>query len=124
MLNFRQIKKDEWQEGDFRPTAMIHRPSLDILRNQDVIFEESEEEGVGRVKFARFKTSNNKPFLIIEYLEPQLPITYILTLNNSLIMTNELLSILEALDLSYTELDWVNEDIDIERLSDKQSKHA
>ncbi len=123
MLTFKQIKKDEWQNGDFRPTAMIHRSSLEILRNQDVIFEESEEEGVGRVKFARFETSN-KPFIIIEYLEPQLPITYIFTLNNPLIMTNELLSILEALDLSYKELDWVNEKVDLEKLSVKHSKHA
>ena len=47
MTEFKQISEDEWKIDDFRPAAMIHRKSEELLPNINVTFKEYWEDGLG-----------------------------------------------------------------------------
>jgi hypothetical protein len=113
MITFKQITIDEWQKGDYRTVASINRTTDYLFSKHKIVFEEYVEEGLGKAKTAAFITSNNNQFLIIEYLEPNIPITEILILNNPDTIARDLREVLKALELSYSDLDWVNENISL-----------
>ncbi len=105
--SFKQIQFDEWQRGDYRSRAVINRKSEELLSDFPVIFDEYEAEGLGRAKTAFFLTSNNRQFAITEYLEPIVPITEIVILNNPETLDSDLAEVLELLNLSTSDLDFI-----------------
>lgn len=113
MVTFKQITLDEWQRGDYRALAMIHRTADELFRSHKIVFEEYEEDGLGRAKNAFFLGSNARQFLVVEYLETRIPTTNIFILKNPDTMSSDLKAILQALELTFSDLDWVNENINI-----------
>lgn len=107
MTSFRQISLNEWQVGDYRPAAEIYRRSEELFTNYQVDFNEHYVEGLGRAKTAFFLTSNKTQFAVTEYLEPTVPITQILILNDPQTVVNDLNEVLEILGLSHSDLGFI-----------------
>ena len=107
MKSFKPIQFDEWQRGDYRARAVINRKSEELLAGFPVIFNEYEADGLGRAKTAFFLTSNNRQFAITEYLEPTIPITEIVILNDPETLDGDLTVVLELLNLSFSDLDFI-----------------
>ena len=106
-VTLRQIGIDEWQRGDFRPVADIHRTTEDLFKKHKAEFSEYLEEGIGRVKSAFFETPNGRRFIVNEYLEPPFPLSIIFVLYDSETMMQDLEEIKEILDLNDSDLDFV-----------------
>jgi hypothetical protein len=113
----KQVKKEEWQRGDFIVIAMISRSAEDLIRQTSVTFEEFIEDGLGRARAAGFLTHRGKQFSIVEYRNaPSKPTTYILSLNHPSTMTDDLKDILEGIGLRFSQLAWTHADVEVERL--------
>lgn len=111
MATLKNITADEWQQDDYISAGYVHNKSEEILQKYQAVSNEYDEEGIGRIKITRFLTPSGKQFFLFEGLESTLPVTEIFIHNNPATMANDLKEILEELELSYSDLDWVNPDI-------------
>ena len=100
---------------------MISRTADRLIGQAGIIYEEFIEDGLGRGKSAGFLSPCGKPFSIVEYLDaPSTPLTYIMSLDNSSSLTEDLKEILEELGLSISELAWVHPAIKVEVIREKE----
>lgn len=110
MKSFKQITRDEFERGDYRPVAGFERKADEILRACQIKFDEEHiEDGLGRAKTAYFLTSNDTPFFITEFLETVVPLTQIYVLYNPDTWISSLNEVLESFGINSSDVDFVNE---------------
>ncbi len=106
--NLRQIVEDEWEKGDFRPIAEIHKTTNELFKGHEVNFSEYFEEGLGcRCKLAFFQTPSDRRFFVTEYCNLLFPFTNIFVLYDSKTAMHDLDEIKQLLDINDEDLDLV-----------------
>lgn len=107
-FNLRQIAEDDWEKGDFRPIAEIHKTTNELFKSYEVNFSEYFEEGLGyKRKSAFFQTPSGRRFVVTEICEYPFPLTNIYVLYDSTTATQDLDEIKQLLDLTESDLDLV-----------------
>lgn len=111
-MTFRQVKSDEWMDGDYRPFADIIIKSSEIEKRFETAFESHFEEGLGISKFAFFVIDNGRRFFLREYMpDSQHSMIQIFILNNEERSTKDLDEVLELLELTSKDIIWLYESI-------------
>lgn len=104
-FNLSQIAEDEWEVGDFRPVADIHKAIDELFEKYEVNFSEHFDEGLGcKYKIAFFQTPSNKRFFVMEYHNIPTPYTTVFVLFDPKTITQDLNEIKSLLDLDGDDL--------------------
>lgn len=104
-FNLIQIEENEWEKGDFRPIAEIHKTTIELFEKYKVTFSEYFEEGLGcKCKIAFFQTPSDKRFFVIEYFNSPFPLTNIFISHSSETAMHDLNEIKLLLGLSDADL--------------------
>jgi hypothetical protein len=112
MVNFRQVKSNEWIKDDYRPFAEISIMTSKIAEKFGVVFVNSFESGLGESKLGAFITHRGTQFFLEEFLPNQERfITQVGLLNNIETLPNNLDEVLEVLELTSKKLTWYDENI-------------
>ena len=107
----RQIGHGEWKKGDYRTIATIKYTMEEMSKKCKFIVEDEEEDGLGNIRQAAFVTLSNRQFVLVQYadaIEPRNKETDIMSLNDESIMTQDLESIMQVLDLTTLDLTWIS----------------
>ena len=103
--NFKQIVESEWEKGDFRPIAEVHKSTDELFNGWEINFSEYFEECLGcKYKVAFFQTASNRRFFVTEYFNVPSPLTNIFVLYDKEMAMSDLNEIKSLLNLRDADL--------------------
>jgi hypothetical protein len=110
-MYFRQISLSEWVNNDYRAFVHILVSSSDLAEKFNLKFEDYWEDGLGESKIAYLRTNEGMQFYIAEFPSNKIIMTHIGCLNNGETIARDIDTVLEMLELSSENVNFVYNDV-------------